>query len=228
MKTSFPPVYNEGMKKTLLISVLFFVLVSGVAAYNVDARLGLVWANTHITDPNPSRTAISRGDADINGLGVSIGTTVEYYNDSAFWADVSFVFPGDFRFNGETIPIRANSYLFYSDIAAGGALTFDMKNFELYLGLGYSICELFYRYDISNSVYREYSLSASGPAAYLAAKMDLGREFSIQLTAIPTLTIYTNRVTKDRGTYADRNKVKDFIFKTGFAINASLSVVYTF
>ena len=227
MKTSFPPVYNEVMKKILLISVLFFVLVSGVAAYNVDVRIGLAWANTHLTDPNPAST-LSRGDADINGLGISIGTAVEYYNDTAFWADMNFVFPGDFRLDGNAISVQANSYLFFADYSAGGALTFDMDSLELYLGLGYSYCELLYRFNITNTRYREYTLSASGPAAYIAAKLDIGKALSLQLTAIPKLTIYTSRVTRDKGGYTDRNRTRDFLFKTGFEVNASFSLVYTF
>ena len=228
MKTSFPPVYNEAMKKTILVSVLFFVLVSGAVAYNVDARIGLAWAKTHLTDPNPSRTSVSMGDADINGLGISLGTAVEYYNNTAFWADLNFVFPGDFKFDGAPIPIQANSYLFYTDFATGGAFTFDMKNLELYLGLGYSFCELLYRYNLTDTRYREYTLLASGPAVYLAAKIDLGKALSLQLTSVPKLTIFTKRETVDRSRYSDKYRDKDFLFRTGFEVNASLSLVYTF
>ena len=227
MKTSFPLHYNEAMKKILLITVLFTVLVSGVAAYKADARIGVAWANARIADPNPSRS-VSLGDASINGIGVSLGTAFDYYNDTAFWADISFVFPGDFRFDGAPVASRANSYIFFTDVSLGGALTFDMNSLELYVGLGYSYCEVFYRYDLASTMYREYSLSTSGPAAYLAGKMDLGRDLSIQLTAIPKLTIFTSRVTRDRGRYSEREKVSDFVFRTGFEVNASLSLVYTF
>jgi len=207
---------------------MFFVFVFNVAAYSNDVRLGVAWSYNHMKDPNPARTDYSLGDVDINGIGISIGTAFENYSDAAFWADVSVVFPGQFKFDGVPMQVPANSYLYYSEIAAGGAMTFDLKNAEFYLGLGYSIKDLAFRYDLdTHGRYREYNLLASGPAAYAAAKIEMGRDLSFQLTAIPTMTIYTVRITRDKGGISS-GSVKDFLFTVAFAVDASLSICYTF
>lgn len=215
------------MKKVLIISVLLFAVVFGVAAYHVDGRVGFAWAYNHMKDPVPE-SQYSLGDVDINGIGFSFGVAVENYRNGAFWADISVAFPGQFKFGGVARNVPANSYLYYVNMAAGYTMTFDTNNATFYLGIGYSIKDLNYRYNLNAyGMYREYNLMASGPSAYVAAKVELARNISIQLTALPTLTINTVRATKDKGGF-DGKTYRDFIYNAAFAVDASLSFCYTF
>ena len=217
----------KAMKKNVIGSVLLFAVAFGVAASHVDGRVGFAWAYNRMKDPVPEST-YSLGDADINGMGFSVGVAVENYRNGAFWADLSFTFPGQFKLDGKTLSVPANSYLYYANLAAGYAMTFDTKAATFYLGIGYSIKELCYRYNLNtHGMYREYNLMASGPTAYVAAKVELARNVSIQLTALPTLTINTVRITRTKGGIDGRTN-RDFIYNAAFAVDASVSLCYTF
>ena len=215
------------MKKILIVTVLLFAVIFGVAAYHVDSRVGFAWAYNRMKDPVPE-SAYSLGDADINGIGFSVGVAVETYRNGAFWADTSFVFPGQFKLGGTEVRVPANSYLYYANIAAGYAMTFDTKAATFYMGLGYSIKNLCYRYNLNtHGLYREYNLMVSGPTAYVATKVELAGNVSIQLTALPTLTINTVRITRTKGGIDGRTN-RDFIYNAAFAVDASVSLCYTF
>ena len=219
------------MKKIQLVLILIFVVIFGVSAYRTDARLGFVFEKALIKDPYPSRTG-SLGDADITGLGFSLGTTVRSYNDTAFWADLSLAFPGQFKFNGNVLTLGANSYLYYSEISAGAAFAYDLKNLDIYLGIGLSFSDLIYRYEIPSNTtkqrFMEYDYITVGPVGYFAAKLDMGRSISVQFTAIPKLIIHTTRLIDQQKTWRRNDPVRDHIFQTGFSVNASLSLCYTF
>lgn len=215
----------------MLVLVMTLILVSGAFAYRTDARLSFVYAKALIKDPYPARTD-AIGDADINGLGISLGTTVRFYNDTAFWADLSVAFPGQFKFGGYALTAGANSYLFYTDISAGAAFTYDLKNLEVCVGIGLSFSDLTYRYEIpsnsSQQKFREYDYITVGPVGYVAAKLDIGRSIAVQFTAIPKLVIHTTRLIDEQKSWRRNNPVRDHIFQTGFAVNASLGICYTF
>ena len=218
------------MKKALLILVMTLILVSGAFAYRTDARLGLAFSKALVHDPNPARTD-TLGDADVTGLGISFGTTVRYYNDTAFWADLSIAFPGQFKFDGNVQTVGANSYLFYTDVSAGAAFIYELKNIEVCVGIGYSFSDITYRYEIpSNSQQRfmEYDYISSGPVGYVAAKLDVNRAISLQFTAIPKLIIHTTRLIDKQTSWRRNNPVRDHIFQTSFAVNASISLSYMF